>query len=241
MTDVKTEQQRRMRYYPVNLDIVGRRCVVVGGGRVGARKVKTLLACGADVLVVSPEVVAAIDDLAREGAIELQRRAYDAADQAGAFLVIGATNDEALNRRIHSDAEADQRLCNIADRPAVCNFILPSIISRGDLTIAISTAGKSPAFAKHLRHTLEDQFGPEYAVMLDLMGAIRRRLLAQDHAPEAHKPLFEQLINSGLLDLIRAGNNTGIDTLLESVLGSGFAWADLIEPPGTTEEQDANR
>lgn len=217
-----------MRYYPVQLDIRGRGCLVVGGGAVGTRKVHTLVACGARVTVVSLTASDALVQMAAEGRIVLTQRDYVAEDLQGMFLVIGATDDEALNRRIHADAEARRLLCNIADRPESCNFILPSILERGDLIITVSTSGKSPAFAKKLRHHLEVQFGREYEVFLDLMGAIRQRLLARQHAPEAHKHLFEALIDSNLLELIRTGRRDEINALLEHVLGSGFRVEELI-------------
>ncbi|MDA8141603.1 MAG: bifunctional precorrin-2 dehydrogenase/sirohydrochlorin ferrochelatase [Desulfobacteraceae bacterium] len=218
-----------MRYYPICLDIKNRPCLVVGGGQVGTRKVLTLLECGARVTVISPEVTQALSALAAQGQIQLKRRAYRATDQQGTFLVIGATDDQALNSRIHADAEQTGRLCNIADQPEHCNFILPAVIQQGDLMIAISTAGKSPAFAKHLRQQLQNQFGPEYGRFLDLMGAARDRLLQQAHAPEAHKPLFEQLIAKGLLEMIRANDSGRIDALLSQVLGPGFTYQSLMD------------
>jgi precorrin-2 dehydrogenase/sirohydrochlorin ferrochelatase len=218
-----------MRYYPVHLDIRGRNCLVVGGGAVGTRKVETLLACGAQVTVVSPVAGEALCGLAAKRAITLKRRDYASEDLAGMFLVIGATDDAALNRRISADAERRQILCNIADRPEVCNFILPSILQRGDLTITVSTSGKSPAFAKKLRRSLADQYGQEYAAFLDLMGAIRQRLLAQAHAPEAHKPLFEALVDSELPALIRANQRDAINALLEKVLGKGYRVEELLK------------
>jgi precorrin-2 dehydrogenase/sirohydrochlorin ferrochelatase len=218
-----------MRYYPIHLDIQGRNCLVVGGGAVGTRKVETLLACGAQVTVVSPAASEALRSLAAKGAITLTRRDYASEDLSDIFLVIGATDDEALNRRISADAERRQILCNIADRPEACNFILPSILQRGDLTITVSTSGKSPAFAKKLRRSLADQYGQEYAAFLDLMGAIRQRLLAQAHAPEAHKPLFEALIDSELPALIRANRRDAINALLEKVLGKGYRVEELLK------------
>jgi len=218
-----------MRYYPVQLDIQGRNCLVVGGGAVGTRKVETLLACGAQVTVVSPAATDTLCGLATQGAITLARRAYVSEDLTEMFLVIGATDDDALNRRVSADAERRKILCNIADRPEVCNFILPSILQRGDLTITVSTSGKSPAFAKKLRRTLAAQYGQEYAVFLDLMGAIRQRLLAQAHAPEAHKSLFEALINCDLPALIRANQRDAINTRLESVLGKGYRVEELLK------------
>jgi precorrin-2 dehydrogenase/sirohydrochlorin ferrochelatase len=148
------------------------------------------------------------------------------------FLVIGATDDGALNRRIHADASERNMLCNIADRPEVCNFILPAVVRRGNLMIAVSTSGRSPAFAKKLRKDLEMRFGPEYGAFLDLMGAVRAKLLKEAHAPEAHKPLFEALIGRDLLGMIKAGDAAAIDQVLEDVLGPGFQYDDLMAMDG---------
>ena len=217
-----------MRYYPVSLDIKNRKCLVVGGGGVGTRKVVTLLDCGAKVTVVSPDVRGKLLELADSGLIILEKRPYLEADLDGMFLVIGTTDDEKLNRQISIDAEKLNMLCNIADRPKVCNFILPSIVNRGDLTISISTSGKSPALAKKLRIELEEQFGNEYAEILLLMGAIREKLLSKKHEPEAHKQLFEKLISRGLLDMIHGNRKDEIDSLLCEVLGEGFRFDELI-------------
>ena len=217
-----------MRYYPVSLDIKNRKCLVVGGGGVGTRKVVTLLDCGAKVTVVSPDVRGKLLELADSGLIILEKRPYLEADLDGMFLVIGTTDDEKLNRQISIDAEKLNMLCNIADRPKVCNFILPSIVNRGDLTISISTSGKSPALAKKLRIELEEQFGNEYAEILLLMGAIREKLLSKKHEPEAHKQLFEKLISRGLLDIIRGNRKDEIDSLLHEVLGEGFRFDELM-------------
>jgi precorrin-2 dehydrogenase/sirohydrochlorin ferrochelatase len=218
-----------MQYYPVNLDVKDRNCLVVGGGRVGTRKVRTLLECGARVTVISPEATPELEALAGQGKIQWYTRDYQGSDLDDTFLVIGATDDQRLNRKIHQDAETAQRLCNIADQPDLCNFILPAIIRQGDLMIAVSTAGKSPAFAKHLRQQLEKQYGPEYGAFLQLMGAIRKRLLAEEHAPEAHKTLFEQLIEGGLLEMIRSDDRKGINGLLTRVLGPGFDYQMLMQ------------
>jgi precorrin-2 dehydrogenase/sirohydrochlorin ferrochelatase len=217
-----------MRYYPVLLDIRKRDCLVVGGGAVGTRKVAMLINCGARVTVVSPEASPSLQQMAQQQQVQWKKRSYRSQDLAGVFLVIGATDDQALNRRIHRDAEQHNTLCNIADRPEVCNFILPSIVNRGDLILAISTSGQSPAFAKRLRQSLEAEFGEEYARFLDLMGAIRQRLLRQSHAPEAHKPLFEALIDRGLIDLIKTDDTQAIDALLAEILGEGFQYNSLM-------------
>lgn len=211
-----------MRYYPINLDIQNRSCLVVGGGVVATRKVATLLQCGARVTVVSPETTDTLQSMVNSGGITLIKRPYRAQDLEEMFLVIGATDNKVLNRQIYQDAEKSGRLCNIADQPDLCNFILPSIVNRGDLILAISTSGKSPAFAKKLRKDLEKVYGDEYVLFLQLMGAVREKLLSRTHAPEAHKVVFEQLIEKGLLDRIRAEDKAGIDALLYEVLGKGF-------------------
>lgn len=232
---LKVSRETRMKYYPVCLDINGRNCLVVGGGGVGTRKVKGLLQSGAIVTVVTLEATQTIADWAAEKKIQLFERAYENNDLEGHFMVMGATNNEVLNRQIYKDAEKRNMLCNIADRPKACNFILPAVIRRGDLSIAVSTSGKSPAFARFLRLQLEQEYGPEYARLLDLMGTIREKLLAREHAPEQHKPLFEALISGGLLELIRENDPTEIDALLTRILGNEYSLARLgfsIKPTG---------
>lgn len=217
-----------MKYYPVCLDIQNRNCLVVGGGSVGTRKVITLLNCGAHVTVVSPAASARLQELANNGSIILKKRFFRSSDLANMFLVCSATDNQELNRQIHTEAESLGMLCNVADRPEVCNFILPSIVNRGDLIIAISTSGQSPAFAKKLRKDLEKVFGNEYAQFLKLMGAVRKKLLRQDHRPKAHKHLFEQLINGGLVDMIKAHQYEDIDALLFETLGKGYQFKSLM-------------
>jgi len=223
-----------MRYYPVSLDILNRKCLVVGGGSVGTRKVLTLLDCGAIVTVVSPDINEKLLELAGNGSITWKKRSYLTSDLDTIFLVIGASDDEELNRQISADAEKLNMLCNIADRPKVCNFILPSIVNRGDLVISISTSGKSPAFAKKLRKELEKQFGVEYIEFLRLMGAIREKLLSEKHEPEAHKHIFERLISSDLVEMIKNNRKEDIDSLLFNILGQGYEFEDLMKTGGTT-------
>lgn len=217
-----------LAYYPIHLDVSGKTCLVAGGGAVAARKVQTLLECGASVLVVSPWLCPALESLAGQNAILVRRRGYKKSDLKNVFLVIGATDDEAANAQISADARERNMLVNIVDRPAECSFIVPSVLRRKDLVITVSTGGKSPAFAKHLRKELEGRFGPEYGDFLELMGAIRARLLAQAHAPEEHKGLFERLIAGGLLEHIQNKDLEKADALLYAVLGTGFTVRDLM-------------
>jgi len=217
-----------MRYYPVNLDINKKNCLVVGGGGVGTRKVNTLVQCGAFVTVVSPEVTDALKKLKEKGTIVLEKRPYRPTDLDGMFLVIGATAFDRLNTKIASDARHRNILCNIADQPKDCDFILPSIVNRGDLVIAISTSGKSPAFSKQLKKELEKEFGEEYAEFLKLMGAIRNRLLKSGHEPDAHRHLFKQLIAIGLATLIRNHKIDEINRRLMEILGKGYEFNALM-------------
>ncbi len=194
----------------------------------GTRKVMTLLDCGAKVTVVSNEVTRQLLKLADSGSIVLKKRPFQISDLDKMFLVIGATDNPELNLQIHTQAEQVGMLCNIADRPEVCNFILPAIVNRGDLIIAISTSGKSPAFAKMMRKNLEKEFGTEYAEFLQLMGGIRNKLLNQDHEPEAHKPLFEKLIQRDLVKMIKDRDIVAINSLLFEILGEGYIFDELM-------------
>ena len=219
-----------MKYYPISLDIQNRNCLVVGGGSVGTRKVMMLLECGATVSVVTLEATGKLVELSESGKIRLERRPFQTSDLHGKFLVMGATDKPETNWEIYTAAQRLGVLCNIADHPEACDFILPAIVKQGDLTIAISTSGKSPAFAKKLRKDLEKEFGTEYADFLMLMGQIRKKLLSQDHEPEAHKHLFEQLIERKLIEMIKDDNIKGVDRLLFEIFGAGYEYESLMKP-----------
>lgn len=217
-----------MRYYPVSLNITQKDCLVVGGGAVGTRKAETLLKCGAIVTVISEEFSDALTARNETGGLVTVSREYSTSDLDGMFLVVCATSNRELNQRIGSDAKKKNILCNIADLPDESDFVLPSVVNRGDLTISISTSGKSPALAKKLRKDLAAQFGEEYALFLHLMGAIREKLLAEKHDPATHKKLFTQLIEGELLELTGQNDIKNIDLLLQKTLGKGFVYQDLI-------------
>jgi precorrin-2 dehydrogenase/sirohydrochlorin ferrochelatase len=223
-----------MRYYPINLDLRARACLVVGGGAVGTRKVLRLLDCGARVTVVSPEASEALERLAAEGRIRLARRPYAGVDLHGMCLVIGAAGDGEVNRRIRRDARRHGVMVNIVDQPAASDFILPAVVARGDLIIGVSTSGSSPALAKRLRRELEGQFGDEYARLLQLLGAVRRRLLRAGHDPDGHRRCFETLLDGRLLEWLRAGDLTAIDRHLAETLGDGWDYASLMAETDAT-------
>ena len=137
-----------MRYYPAFLDLQGLGCLVVGGGQVGERKVKTLQSCGAEVHLVSPELTSFLEEEVRQGRVRLLAPEFLPEHLEGMFLVIGATDDPEVNQRISLEARSRNLFCNIVDKPGECNFIVPSQVHRGDLVIAVSTGGRSPALAK---------------------------------------------------------------------------------------------
>ena len=217
-----------MKYYPVNLDIRQKKCMVTGGGGVAARKVKTLLKCGAIVTVVSPDVTKALNDLWQKGAIILKKRRFENKDLNGVFLVIAATDNNLLNSKIAATAKEQNLLCNVADSPKDSTFILPAVVDRGDLLIAVSTSGKSPALAKKLRKELENKFGEEYVVLLQLLGSIRRKLLKKSNDPKMHKKLFSTALDKGLVEMIREKERDNIDLLLEELFGSEYKLDTLI-------------
>ena len=221
-----------MNYYPINLDIKNKNCLVVGGGDVGTRKVKTLLKCGAKVIVVSIEFSTYLKKLSEKNKnIILHTKKYDNADMKDIFLVIGATNNNELNSQIAFDAKKNKILCNIADCPSKCEFILPAFIESGDLVITISTSGASPAFAKKIRKSFEKEFGEEYGLFLKLMRKIREKLLKEKHFPEEHKPLFEAFIKENIEKLIKQGDIDTIDKILKQVFGidRDLVYNDLME------------
>jgi precorrin-2 dehydrogenase/sirohydrochlorin ferrochelatase len=217
-----------MHPYPIFLDLEDRHCLVVGGGGVGTRKAQGLLACGARVTVVSPRMDPALEALLPHERLCLERRAYRPEDMAGVFLAFSATDDSALNRRIQRDAADRKTLCNVADRPELCDFILPAVVRRGALLLAITTSGKSPALAKRLRRQLEAQFGPEYENLIRLLGALRNRLLAQGHDPAGHRKAFNTLLEGDLLGLVRRESTAEIDALLAKTLGPGYRFERLM-------------
>ena len=216
-----------MHYYPIFLKIENRPCLVVGGGEVGARKVKTLLSCGASVALVSPEVEEWLGEKIREGVVDLVGNHYEEKHLEGCFLVIAATDDVELNSRIAEDAERRGLLCNVVDYPQEGNFILPALIQRGALTLAISTSGKSPALARQIREDLELRFGTEYADFLEIMGAVRSRLLRESQDSRANKEKFDRLVQSDLLELVRRRDFAAVDSILQKVLGSDYSLKEL--------------
>lgn len=200
--------------YPVNLILTGKRCLVVGGGPIAARKAAGLLACGAEVHViataVSPELAAL--------PVTVEQRPYREGDLAGYRLVIAATNDPARNQAIYREAEEQSVWVNCADEPASCTFTLPSVIRRGPVMVTVSTGGRSPALASWLKRRLETEVGPEYEVLVDLLSTTREDMRAAGRSTEQAD--WQSVLDSDMLELIKAGHIRVAKERLKSWLSS---------------------
>ncbi len=208
-----------MRYYPIGLDITDRRCLVVGGGEVGQRKAERLLECGARVTVVDRTLTPILEALVQAGRIHHIAADYDEALLEGVFLVIGATDDRAVNDRIFRDARRRKVLANIVDDPGRCDFVLPALCRQGDLVITVATGGRSPALAKKLRQELEERYGPEYAVLLKIMGEVRGRIIECGEGSDENRRIFEALVDSDILERIRKGHWKKVEETVKRLAG----------------------
>ncbi|MBI3953086.1 MAG: bifunctional precorrin-2 dehydrogenase/sirohydrochlorin ferrochelatase [Chloroflexi bacterium] len=188
-------------YYPVFLDLKGRLCVVIGGGAVAERKVAALLECGARVRVVAPRVTTPLRRWAQEGRVEHLARAYSAGDLQGALIAIAGTDDRSTNAEVYREAQGLGVLVNMVDDPDHCSFIAPALIRRGEVQIAVSTGGASPALARHLRQRLEKAVPPEYEPLAGLLGRVRRRLRREGKTPSPEA--WQAAIDEDLLALVR--------------------------------------
>lgn len=194
-----------MSHYPINLNLSGETCLVIGGGAVAERKVESLLEYGAVVRVVSPELTPLLFRLASAGEIEHIQSGYAPEYLEGALLVIGATDDRDVNRRIYTDARARGMLVNIVDDPELCTFYVPASVRRGDLVISVSTSGKSPSMARRLREEIEERYGPEYGLLADLMGSLRDEVKAAHAGPAARMATYRRILDSDTLRLLAEG------------------------------------
>lgn len=192
-----------MKYYPIGLQIEGRRCLVIGGGKVAERKAQGLLASGATVVVISPDLTEAMAKLQAEGAITWEARHYQPDDVAGFFLVMAATDDPLVQDQVLADAERHRVLLNVADVPEKCHFILPALVKRGALSLAISTGGKSPALAKKLRQELEAQFGHEYELLTEVLGRLRPYVLQWNLPQAENEKIFQGLVEGDILGPVK--------------------------------------
>jgi len=206
-------------YYPVSLNISGRKCVVVGGGQVALRKAKALLEHGADVEVISPELCPQLVKLSESGEIGILAREYQSGDLKEAFVAIAATDDSEVNQQMVTEARKDAVLVSVVDDAENSDFIAPSYLRRGEVTIAVSTSGRSPALARKIRTRLEKEIGDEYASLTRLISEVRAEVkregtrISGDHWQKA-------LDLDRLLELISRGDKKEARAILLSNLKS---------------------
>lgn len=193
--------------YPALLDLKNKNCVVIGGGAVAERKVAGLLESGAAINVISPVLTEKLSGLVEQKKISHLARDYEVGDLKACYMAFGATGDIKVNEQIYEEAISNGALVNIVDQPEKCSFYVPSVIKRGSLTIAISTDGKSPALAKHLREELEGQIGPEYGQYLEMLSEFRQSAREKyTNSPAKIDKAFQNVFESEALKLISRGD-----------------------------------
>lgn len=215
--DMKSKQIKPPIFYPIFLNIQGKRCVVIGGGKVALRKVKMILDYGANVSVISPKPHPDIAKLSKERAIHLIQRGYETRDLKGAVIAIICTDVKEVNRKVADEAKKAGLLVNVADDPEPSDFIIPAFFRRGNLTLAVSTSGKSPALARKIRMKLEKSFGKEYASLLSLIGEVRSTLKKKGYIVGAE--VWQEALDLDLLiQLVRSGQRKKAKAILLSKL-----------------------
>lgn len=222
-----------MKGYPIFLiDLDKKRCVVVGGGREAERKVEGLLDCAAAVTVISAGVTGRLRGWAEAGRLIWLERDYRAGDLRGAFLVIAAGYDAALNRCVWQEAGAERALINVVDDPPHSNFIAGSVVRQGPLTIAISTGGCAPALAVRLRQRFEREFGPEYAAFLELMRELRAPLLQREPDFQTRRALWYELVDSDILHWLRQERPDLARQRIAAIVGAAALAGDPVSAAG---------
>ncbi len=227
-----------MHLYPVNMDIRNQLCLVVGGGNVARRKIEALLPCGPRIRVISPVVCTQIAVLAEEKRVELQQRKYQQGDLAGAKLVFAATDSPGTQEQVLTEAGAAGILVNVITAPDACTFQVPAMCRQGDLLITVATGGASPALAARIRKELEEQYGPEYSILLHLMACVRKQVVAASDVPAQHKIIFEKLLDSDILRYIKIRQWTRLAEILHDILPAEVEISALIHKLQTQEETE---
>lgn len=196
---------KRFPYYPIYIDIEDRNVLIIGGGNVCARKAETMLKYGARVTIVSPSFTEEIEQWAANGSLQLLRKRYDAGDLDGAKLVIASTDVQSVNEQVAADCRARNIPVNVVDVTPLCEFIVPAIIEKGSIQIAVSTGGKSPAVARTLKEDLQRLVGPEYTEMNDVLGTLREGAKSVLPTDVDRKRFFDGILAAGVLELLRDG------------------------------------
>ena len=194
-----------MPYYPVNLDLNGQRCIVIGGGSVAQRKVETLLDFGAAVTVISDKITPGLSGLVSSHAITYNESLFSPGMLEGAFLAIAATNDTEANKAVYQEAKERNILVNVVDVPEICTFFVPAVVQRGDLVISISTSGKGPSLARRIREELESEYGPEYGELTEILYELRDEVKYGYTGMDERRKAFLRILNSDVIDLLAQG------------------------------------
>jgi siroheme synthase-like protein len=220
---------KRYPYYPIYLDIEGRNVIIIGGGNVCARKAETMMNYGAKVTVVSPEFTDEIEGWAREGCLQIRRKTYEPADLDGANIVIASTDHQDVNEQIAADCRARRIPVNVVDVTHLCEFIVPAIIEKNGIQIAISTGGKSPALARTLKEDLQRTIGPEYSEVNELLGSLRTSAKAVLPTDIDRKRFFDAIIAKGVLDMLRDGRaHEAYETIAADCRANGVEVSGLL-------------
>jgi siroheme synthase-like protein len=218
------------RFYPVFLHLEGRSCIVIGNGPVAEQKVIGLLGAGAHVTVVSPDPPPRLRELAADGAIELRQRGYEPGDLDGAFLAIVSVDDRAARHTVWQDAERQRVLINAVDDLPHCSFIAPSTYQQGDLAVAVSTAGKSPALAVCVRNRIGALLGPEYGTLLTWLGDLRADVAARIPDTPARTALWYRIVDSDAIEFIQRGDLPGARRRLDQLIHDAEAATSAPRP-----------
>lgn len=235
-------------YYPVFLDLSGRLCIVIGGGKVAERKAAALVRYRGDVVVIAPEYTEEIGEMQADGQLTTERRGYVRGDLEGAFVVVCATDSEEINRAVYAEAQENNCLVNVVDVPELCNFIVPSVVRRGGLQIAISTGGAAPVLAKRLRKRFQSEFGEEWGDYVALMGEVRAIVMSRVPGGEtARKPIYERIADSDLLERLQRGETPSAEKIFEEFRDepageaddAGASEADRTDEAGSGSSVDA--
>jgi precorrin-2 dehydrogenase / sirohydrochlorin ferrochelatase len=212
-----------MGYLPIFIDVSGRACVVIGGGEIAERKVRSLIEAGATVVVISPTVTPELAAMSHAGAIRHLSRKYQHGDLAGAWLAFEATGDDPTARMVAVEADERGVPINVADVPGLCTFIVPAVVQRGGLQLAISTGGASPALARKIREELEESFGPEYELTIELLAVARQWLRTHEPHIGSRARLLSAMVNSDLRECLKRGDFDSVNEIVKRVLGVGLA------------------
>ena len=190
-------------YHPICVDVRERLCVVIGGGVVAERKVASLVDGGAKVRLISPILTSKLSWLAQNHRVSVERRDYHPGDLRGAWLVYAASDRQDVNEAVFAEATKARVFVNVVDQPKLCTFIAPAQVKRGDVTLAVSTGGNSPALAKRIRKQLQHEYGPEYGLLARLLGRLRPVVQERVKEPAARKRIFDRLVGDDMLEMLR--------------------------------------